>query len=46
MPVVPNIVVGAGINGGGNAIDAITAMVLSGQALGRNITATRVQSAH
>ena len=37
MPVVPNVVVGSGINGG----DAIAAMVLSGQALERNMTAAR-----
>jgi uncharacterized membrane protein YqiK len=44
MPVVPNVVVGSSINGGGNAIDAIAAMVLSGQSLGRNMTAARVES--
>jgi hypothetical protein len=43
MPVVPSVVVGNGINGGGNAIDAIAAMVLCGQALGRNMTAARVE---
>lgn len=43
MPVVPNVVVGNGVNGGGNAIDAIAAMVLSGQALGRNMTALRAE---
>ena len=43
MPVVPSAVVGSSLNGDGNAIDAIAAMVLSGQSLGRNMTAARVE---